>query len=132
VYSEDPLNARDSDELVDFSENFRKKHGRDAQKYFFEAIRVMNDVEVKPININDIKDVIGIYERDKLPNIFTAIGYFSMCEEELVSEKNKKNFCRFDIYREMSNYTAPHCQHNFLKMLSYVLSPALPVLFLEV
>ena len=31
-----------------------------------------------------------------------------------------------------AGYTAPHCQHNFLPMLSYVLSPATPVLFLEV
>jgi DNA polymerase len=29
-------------------------------------------------------------------------------------------------------YSAPHCQHNFLSMLSYVISPAEPVMFLDV
>jgi len=66
-----------------------------------------NRKEVKVIDSKEIKQISEIELRD----------FVLYCLRYLTFEK-----VVFDD--ETAKYTAPHCQHNFSQMLSYVLSPA--------
>lgn len=108
-YNVDPKNLWDGSgrkKLIKFNDCFGKKHGQDAQKYFFKALYLMKEVEENAININNISKE-GIYEQGKIQKIISAINYFTLSEELVYenshNENNHRCFCRFDIYREKSN-----------------------------
>jgi len=98
LYKEDPQNIWKGQGLGEFSDCFSKKHSQEAKKYFYQAKYLMKD---KLIDRNEIKDDFSIYKKD-IQIISTAIGYFRMCEDLMLVNTDKENFC-YDIYREISN-----------------------------